>query len=173
MEGIKIMKKDKIAVKTAKAEVTSSYSPVLWEDRDFDLAWHARTKEVKESRFAGLFETDAPKAKAYKGKNAPFTAGQIRPMGSTGSESDFIRLCLIRLNVQQPDVISRNKIRIALCNAGYKASIQEAERRLKTYCKPPYNELSLNNGDSRLRAILTGQKDVDFSILPVPCFDLR
>ena len=159
---------------TAKAEVTSSYSPVLWDDRAFDLVWAARSKEVKESRFAGLFETDKTPCKVYKGKqSATFTAGQIRPKGNVGSESDFIRLCLIRLNVTQPDVISRNKIRIALCNAGYKDTIQLAERRLKTYEKSPYNALCLSNGDSRLRAILTGQKDIDWGILPEPCFDMR
>ena len=158
---------------TAKAEVTSSYSPVLWDDRAFDLVWAARSKEVKESRFAGLFETDKTPCKVYKGQKATFTAGQIRPVGKTGSESDFIRLCLIRLNVTQPDIISRGKIRIALMNAGYKSSIALAERRLKTYEKLPYGNLSLSNGDSRLRAILTGSKDVDWSILPEPCFDMK
>lgn len=168
------MKKEKIAVKEAKVAVVS-YAPVLLEDRDFDLAWSARSKEPKVSHFAGLFDGEEIQTpcKVYKGKPATFTAGQIRPVGSVGSESDFIRLCLIRLNVTQPDTTSRNKIRCALVNAGYKSSIQAAERRLKTYEKPPYGGLHLGNGDSRLRAILSGTKDVDFSVLPVPCFDLK
>lgn len=169
----KAMKKEKIVV-VKEAKVGISYSPVLMDDRTFDLAWYSRSKEKKEGRFAGLFEGNPDPCKpSYKGREATFTAGQIRPVGKTGSESDFIRLCLIRLNVTSPDPVSRGKIRVALVNAGYKASIQDAERRLKTYEKSPYNNLSLSNGDSRLRAILTGQKDVDFSVLPTPCFDLR
>lgn len=163
--------KKRTDVKEVKA--VASYSPILCDDRDFDLAWSARSKSPKESRFSGLFETDeTPCKKIYKGK-ATFTAGNIRPVGSVGSESDFIRLCLIKLNVQTPCPIARGKIRIAIVNAGYKASIADAERRLKTYEKVPYGELSLGNGDSRLRAILSGAKDVDWSILPVPCFDLK
>lgn len=167
------MKKEKIAVKEAKVAVVS-YAPVLLEDRDFDLAWSARSKEPKSSLFAGLFETEETLVKKYKGREAAkFTAGQIRPKGAVGSESDFIRLCLIKLNVTSPCPIARGKIRVALVNAGYKYSISLAERRLKTYEKQPYGNLALANGDSRLRAILTGQKDVDWSCLPVPCFDLR
>ena len=158
---------------TAKTEVPS-YKPILLSDAEFDSAWYKRSKAEKASLFSGLFETTETTDKSYKGKqSATFTAGQIRPKGNVGSESDFIRLCLIRLNVTQPDVISRNKIRIALCNANYKASIALAERRLKTYEKLPYGNLSLSNGDSRLRAILTGQKDIDWGILPEPCFDMR
>ena len=166
-------KEKKNVAAVAKAEATPSYKPLLIADKDFDTLWYARSKEVKESRFAGLFETDKTPCKVYKGQKATFTAGAIRPKGNVGSESDFIRLCLIKLNVTQPNVISRNKIRIALCNAGYKASIALAERRLKTYEKQPYGNLSLNNGDSRLRAIMTGQKDIDWSILPEPCFDMK